>query len=549
MASRVNQAVKAMRDAAQLAGAVSDELVGVVNPAAAAKRRYTRKAFNATNTGFEGADKTRFRKHTATNPGANQLMAAASSSLRSQARHLERNHDLARGVISTLVKNVVGPKGIQVEPQPVDKNGQYHEEFALDLMKLWRDWCQRPEVTGQHSWAQTQHLMARTWLRDGEGFSQKVLGRVAGLDHGTNVPFSLELFESDYCPIELNDSSKRIMQGIQLNNWNRPTHYYLHKQHPNDINASGSNGFGMPNVENMRRLPAASVLHPKLTDRIGQLRGQTILSSVISRMADLKEFEDAERVAAKIGAKLSVVMTRNPEYAEGGFYSSLLENNEDGKPEYQRNEMQMADGMIFYGLLPGENIEMIDNNRPNPNTGAFRSDQIKMVAAGTTAGHSTIARDYSGTYAAQRQELVESWGNYQLLTAHFTAQFVAPVWREFVDMAVLSGLLKVPAELDLASIDDALYIGPPMPWIDILKEAKANTEMLGTRQKSLTEIARERQTSLHELFRNFERETKLAERHGVSLEGQSVYKTEPAENSGGQPKKKNDTKGGQSAAA
>lgn len=549
MASRIDQALNTLRTTAQIAGAVVDEAVAVINPEQAAKRRFNRKTFNASSTGFEGADKTRFRKTITKNPGGNQLMAGAGASLQSQVRHLERNHDLSRGVINTLVKNVVGPKGIQVEPQPVDKNGDYHEEFAMALMNLHRDWCRSPEVTGQMNWAQCQHIAARSLFRDGEAFSQNVMGRVRGLDHGTEVPFSIELFEADYCPLELNEPSKRILQGIGLNEWNRPTHYYLHKNHPNDINAAGEVGGAMATVSEMRKVDARNILHIKLVDRIGQLRGNSVLSSVISRMSDLKEFEDAERVAAKIGAKLSVVMTRDPEAAGGGFYNSLMQPDENGESQFQRNEMTLSDGMVFYGLLPGEDIQMIDNKRPNDNTGAFRSDQVKMVAAGADVSHSTISRDYSGTYAAQRQELVETWPSYQLLTTHFTAGFVAPVWRAFVQMAVTAGLVEVPDNLDMSSIDDAMYIGPPMPWIDILKEAKASNELLGT-QKSLTETLRERGSNSVEFFRNVKRDQKLAEKHGISFESGPVYKGDPAENGGGETVDKNNEKeGGQSAAA
>lgn len=548
MANRVDQTINAFRSAAQFAGALADEAYAIFNPSRASQRRFSRRAFNSSNTGFEGADKTRFRKSTTKNPGGNQLMAAANMPLRAQARHLERNHDLARGVINTLVKNVVGPKGIQVEPQPVDTNGEYHEEFALQLLNLWRDWCQCPEVTGQMGWAQVQHLMARSWFRDGEAFAQRIIGRVPGLDHGTAVPLSLELFEADYCPLELNEPSKRILQGIGVNQWNRPTHYYLHKVHPSDISAGGETGALTASVSDMRRLDARHVQHLKLIDRIGQLRGNSVLASVINRMSDLKEFEDAERVAAKIGAKLSVVMTRDPDAAEGGFYSTLLQQNDDGKEEYQRNEMQMEDGMVFYGLLPGENISMIDNKRPNENTGAFRSDQVKMVAAGCDVSHSTIARDYSGTYAAQRQELVETWPSYQLLTTHFTAQFVQPVWRAFVDMALTAGLIQVPANLDVSSLDDALYIGPSMPWIDVLKEAKASTEVLG-RTKSLTETLRERGSSAVEFFRNMQRDQKLAQKYGVSLGFESLYKADPEETGAEDDDTKEKNEGGRQNAA
>ena len=152
----------------------------------------------------------------------------------------------------------------------------------------------------------------------------------------------------------------------------------------------------------------------------------------------------------------------------------------------------MAPGMIIDSLAVGEEIGMIDSNRPNPNLITFRQGQLRAVAAGVGASYSSLARDYNGTYSAQRQELVEQWINYAVLTDEFVGQLVQPVWQDFVQIAHLSGVVPIPKDVDPTSADDALYVGQSMPWIDPLKEALAWHSLVQDGFASEVEVMRKR---------------------------------------------------------
>ncbi|MGK6943848.1 phage portal protein [Pseudomonas aeruginosa] len=79
---------------------------------------------------------------------------------------------------------------------------------------------------------QVERLMCRTWLRDGEGLAQKLMGRVPNYTFATSVPFALELLEPDYLPFSYNNLSKGIVQGIERYTWRRKRAHYLLKDHP-----------------------------------------------------------------------------------------------------------------------------------------------------------------------------------------------------------------------------------------------------------------------------------------------------------------------------
>lgn len=429
---------------------LADRVVSWLSPVAAVRRAHARTVLAY----YEAAKPDRLRKGRRATGSANDEVLRAGASLRQIARHLEQNYDLARGVLNTLVANVVGASGIGVEPQPRKLDGSIDDVLAREIMELHKDWQEHPEVTGQHDWPSAQRMLARSWFRDGEVLAQMVAGLLPTLDHGTRVPFSLELLEADYLPMNLNTTApSRIVQGVELNTWGAPTGYHLYKSDPQE-------GGSLVGAQT-KRLSADRVLHLKAVDRIRQVRGVSVFASVLNRFDDLKDYEESERIAAKIAASMAA-------YIKKGAPADYTP--QDG--EAQRR-MKFQPGMVFDDLRPGEEIGMIDTNRPNPNLETYRGGQLRAIAAGTGPTYSSIARRYDGTYSAQRQELVEGYAAYGVLSAEFISKVARPTYQRFIATAVASGALRLPTGIKPGTLDDASYMPPAMPWIDPKKEAEA----------------------------------------------------------------------------
>jgi lambda family phage portal protein len=410
---------------------------------------------------YEAAKPSRQRKFRSTSGAPDALVGSSALALRNQIRYLERNHDIARGALNTLVNNLVGPNGIGVEFQPRRLDGTIHEEYARKLTEAFRDWQKRPEVTWQHSWPSCQRITARTWLRDGECFAQELFGPVAKLDHGTTVPYSLELIEPDLLPLDHDDDSKGIRQSIERSEWGRAVAYHVYKKNPEEVGQ-------IRGSRDMKRIPAERMLHIALRDRIGQLRGVSAFASVITRLEDIKDYEESERVAAKVAAMLTAYVKRN---SPDGFDATGLELDEEG--HIKPRDLSLSPGLIIDSLAVGEEIGLINSDRPNPNLVTFRSGQLRAAAAGIGISHSSLARDYNGTYSAQRQELVEQYVHYAVLTDLFASSVVQPVTERFIRIADMAGIVPMPADLMPGSWNDVLFVAPSMPWIDPLKEMTA----------------------------------------------------------------------------
>lgn len=452
-----------------------DRLVAYVSPEAA----FRRSRYRTLMAGYDASKPSTLRKFSRDHMSGDFHARKESRALRAQARHLDRNHDIARGALNVLVNNVVGAQGIGIEPQPRSVSGELLEDLAQQLQNLWKNWTRYPEVSHQHNWAACQRLLCRTWMRDGETFAQMVEGNVAKLDHRTTVPFSLEMLEADQVPTEDELFVKDGQGGILRNAWGQPYAYRVLKVHPGSGYLSA-----MAGLSDLRTIPADRMLHLKLVDRISQSRGVSVFASVITRLEDLKDYEESERIAAKIAASMAAYIKKgNPD---------LYDGNKDDQGNPKARAMRFAPGMIFDDLAPGEEIGTIDTNRPNVNLPAHRDGQLRAVAGGLGASYSSISRNYNGTYSAQRQEMVEQWTNYQVLAEAFTSQIVQPVWERFVALAVISGAIDVPAEIDPASLDDALFITQQMPWIDPGKEADAYEKLEANCHISGPEIIRRR---------------------------------------------------------
>lgn len=488
-----------------------DRLVEWWDPIAALRRKSARAALAA----YESADPSRYRKSRRADRSINDLVQSASAATRAHVRYLERNHDLARGIMRTLVNNTVGPSGIGIEPQPRRVDGTIATEYAAALREAWRDWQRVPEVTARLSWARTQRMLARTWFRDGEAFAQEVIGRLATLDHGTRVPYSLELFEPDMVPVDFDDDSQGIRQGIERDAWGRPKAFWVHKTHPHER-------LSLINARDLKRVPAERIMQIATLDRIGQLRGMSEFSSIVARLDDLKDYEESERIAAKIAARLTAYVRKGtPDMFDPSRDAAQRDADGNALPR----DLRLEAGTIVDGLGVGEEIGLIDSKRPNPNLVLWRQGQLRAVAAGVGVSYSSSAKDYNGTYSAQRQELVEQWVHYATLTDEFAGMFVRPVWETFVRVADLSGVVRIPSDVRPEAADDALCVGQAMPWINPMHEATAWEALVRSGFASEVEVMRRRGVNPRDVLEQLAEFRREAKEKGLVLASDAANDT------------------------
>lgn len=481
--------------------AILDDVIGVFSPGWKAARLRSRALIQA----YEAVKPTRTHKARRENRSADQLSQYGAVSLREQARFLDINHDLVTGVFDKLEERVIGAKGITVEPHPVLKNGEIAAELAADIRRCWAEWSVSPEVTGQFTRPMLERLMLRTWLRDGEVFAQMVSGRINSLTPSAGIHFWLEVLEPDFIPMT-SDESSGLNQGVFVDDWGRPEKYLVYKSRP----VSGRQ-------METREVDAERMLHLKFVRRLHQTRGTSMLSSVLMRISALKEYEDAELTAARVAAALGLYIRKG----DGQDYEDAVTNKDNDR------ELQITPGIIYDDLRKGEDIGMVKSDRPSPNLETFRNGQLRAVAAGCRLSFSSTARNYNGTYSAQRQELVESTDGYLILQDGFIGAVTRPMYRAWLQMVIAAGLVKIPPDVDRETLYNATYSGPVMPWIDPVKEAEAWKIMIRGGAATESDWVRACGRNPDEVKRRRKAETD--ENHSLGL----VFDTDPANEKGG----------------
>lgn len=480
-------------------------LIAPFAPRMALKRSAARKALAY----HEGNETSRYRKKRTDRASANTQMRRSAEDIRASARHFDENHDIASGILDVLVANTVGT-GIQPEPQVMMLDGSIAQDLNSQLSALFEDWRFRPEVTWQHDYFALQRIVARSWLRDGEVFANRVTGPVSNIDHGTIVPYSLEALEADFVPYHLESSKPQIVQGIEVSDWGRPLAYHVYKRHP------GEAGWGTRVVLSMdtKRVSADTMLHVAFRKRLHQLRGMSLFATVVNRLDDIKEIDECERIAAKVAASMAAVIKKgSPEAYESA------DSDPNKTVETNRRSMTFEPGLIFDDLEPGESIETIDTKRPNNALIPFRDSQLRSASGGVMASYSAISKNYEGSYSSKRQELVDQYMMYQMLAGPMIYNFCQPVWEGLVDAALMSGKITLPPNVDRTTLYDCTHTGPSMPWIDPEKEVNARVMAMQWKLTSRSRVIRESGKNPDQINREIARDRDQAEKLGINIDG------------------------------
>lgn len=476
----------------------AESLLTKINPGWALNRAKARQMLGA----YEAAKPRRNRVMRGEMRGPDLTANESVESLRAQARFLDENYDIVTGAIDTLVARTVGPNGIMVEPMIRDKNGDLNDELNRQVNELFNAWWENPEVKGEYSGALVEQLAARTWFRDGEMFTQMIDGDKPGLTRSADIPFFIEIMEPDLVPVNYENSAIRLFQGIEKNAWGKSIKYWVYRGHPNDYS------YRLPAIEDLKPIKGDNLIHLKMVKRIGQTRGISLLHSVITRLEDVKDYEESERIAARISAAAAF-------YIKKGNPDAYVP--EDDELEDEERAFKIQPGMVFDRLREGEEVGSIQSNRPSTNLEPYRNAMVKAIAAGMRVGYSSISKDYNGSYSSQRQELVEQWEHYTTLQQQFAKIFKAPIYKRFLRMAILSGKIKVPASVDESTLYRAHYQGPRMPWIDPDKESKANERNNKAGYTTRSAIIRSRNENPVEVEQQLSRERRREKELGLIL--------------------------------
>lgn len=418
--------------------------------------------------------------------------------LRSAARYHDKNTPVVISILDSLVNNVVGHKGIVLEPNPLNKDGTTNLKAKAIIKKKWDLFLRQCTAQG-YTLSQVQRDLVRAWMRDGEVFVQHIDGQYKD----RKIPYMIQIVNAELVPNQSTDDGQ--IAGIKYNADGVPIAYTV--ENPNKSFLASPT----------KTISANKMIHIANKKMLAQPRGISVIAGAMTDIQDMDDYEEAEKVKAKMQASLVIAIQK-----ETMGRASLVPGL-DKKQPIDREDFRFGAGTVIADLQPGESVTAIQSTAPSPYVVTFAEKIARNIAAGTGASFSTITRNYNGTYSAQRQELLEAWQGYQVLQNDFSCMFLMPVYERFVKNLIDSNILTkdIIAELDEDHIINANYVYPVMPWIDPVKEQTAQKVAIENGTTSRQRVIRENGQDPAEIFAEIEEEKEHTKPVGGNMSSNS----------------------------
>lgn len=388
--------------------------------------------------------------------------------LREMCRAHDRQGSLFSGVLNRAVSNIVGPN-FSIEAATGDRA---LDQQINDVMGPRME-ASRFDAAGILSLRQYLATALRAVWNDGEAVAVKVNdGSIVG-------------FEADQIVTPSNTKGARVVLGVELNNVNRPTAYWLRGRQ-----TVGDYGATDPAATDAVRVPAPYVLRPAYRTRFGQTRGVPFLASILGMYERLDSYIENESLASVANAMASWKITREAGTDMGGASVDGLdgiETNDDGATSETFEKIQQMEPLSVFDLGPGEDMEMVASNRPGPQFEGYTMLICRLVGAGIGFPLELLLLDFSKTsFSSARASLSEAQRNFRFWQGFLRENACDPWWTWQVDRAIAAG--DLPA-------DPRCYfykgLWPAWNYVDPWRESQANDLQRQMLVKSRSQIIRE----------------------------------------------------------
>lgn len=448
--------------------------------------------------------------------------------MRSRSRRLARDNDYMIRFLQMVRTNVVGPAGIRLQSRVKDASGKPVEEMNRHLEGEFREWGMRgvPTMNGSMSWVDLQNLAIETVARDGEFLCRIYRGKAAGNEWGLALhPIDIDRLNEIKRDARGVDRGNEIRMGIEMNEFGRPQHYWIRTTHPGDWGSQPR-----PGRSEYERVPASDVIHLYIPQRPEQIRGVPWAHTTIRRMEMLGGYEEAELIAARVGAsKMGILVSP------------------DGDVESERKDDFFFDATPgSFDIMPdGYDLKAWDPQHPNASFKDFEKAVLRGIASGLRVSYVSLANDLEGAnYSSLRHGLTDERDYWRTLQRWMSESFHTRVWREWTHLAALSGRLD-PYGTMVREMDKVEWQPRGWAWIDPKVESEANAKAHELRVKSRTEIAGERGQDIEDVMLEIQAEDERLKELGIETSGDSAEQSNGPQNDGGDGDDGKDTGDGQ----
>ena len=455
------------------------------------------------STSYEGASIShRMRTWGVSSTGPNNASADSLTTLRYRSRELDRNNGNANSGFDKFASTLIG-RGIT----PRWNTGS--SDLDAQILELWRLSVSDMDasVCGLDFYGM-QTLAALSLAMSGEVLGQFVYPRPSS---DVVSPLQVQLLEPDHLydaydqPLT-NGNSLRL--GIEITPKGKRAAYHIYPEHPGDNYVSRLSDLTI-------RVLASEMLHVYIPRRPGQLRGTPFLSSVITTLHSLDEYDDAELTRKKIAAMYAGFIT-SP--SGDPSVSGLPGFEEDYDDE---EDLVSLEPGIMQSLRPGEGIDWSKPADVGETFDPWTAYNLRRVANCIKNTYEQFTGDLRGVnYSSIRAGLVDLYRAMRALQAQILVhKFCRPVTTRWLDLMVATGRIFIPRYTkNRLTIINNSWDPDGWDWVDPEKDLMAEILAIRSGIKSRSMVIGERGRNAAEVDNEIAKDNQRADTLNIILD-------------------------------
>lgn len=451
-----------------------------------------------SGTAYEAASSApRLARWTGSSAGPQSSIARDLPQLRRRSRDRRRNDGVADSAIEIMTANAIGT-GIKPQWRTPDR------DLNKALAQLWLDWTDFADPEGRCDFYGLQALAFAGMMEGGDIFGRM---RVRRIEDGLPVPLQIQLLEGEHCPVEKSEATAtgKIVNGVEFNLIGQRVAYWLYPEHPGDA------GFrpGLMNV--LSRVAAEEVIHLAGARRVSSIRGEPWLSRALLTMYDVDQMNDAVVTRVKVANLFAGFISPG---ADGKFPAGTAG---EANPDANGRQVASLEPGLMQVLGPGESVNFTDPPEAGSTYEAFLKIQMRRIAASVGLLYEQLSGDYSGindrTWRSGMNEFYRRLERIQYQLVAF--QFCRPIAQKFVELAILSGAIKVPAGVPVNLVMRPAWIAPVRPYINPVQDVAAKRDEVRAGFTSRSQIVAEQGEDIEDLDAEIARDKRRADDLGL----------------------------------
>lgn len=396
--------------------------------------------------------------------------------MRARCRDEIRNNPYAASAADNFESQVIG-NGIKPKWNITDP------KVKLQVEREWNRWALSTDcdASGMLNFYGLQALAAREVFEAGEVFNRMY---VRPSSWNLRVPFQNELIEGEQCPVWQNivaggsgpqgmPIGNTVRTGIEFDKDKRKIAYHMYQEHPGEMMFFPMSGMTFV------RIHAIDMLHMFKPLRVGQLRGQPMLTSVLALLHTLEKYTDAALVKKEIQTMFAGFIEKADPAADVLPTDSVLTANGNGPtpltytdPGVQTSKLETGTLQV---LFPGEKITF-PTLPQDTDIETFLRVCLHKFAAGVGATYEQVTGDLKGvTYSSIRAGLLDFRRKCEQFQLNIIIrQFCQPIAVRWLYEAVMAGVIILPGYAqDRGVYEDISWNPPGWAWVDPLKDVQA----------------------------------------------------------------------------